>query len=114
MFKKFFNVIIKAIKSYVEKHGIIRTIANAVEGVIVSSGIVAVATNAFKRWKTRRNLNKTIKDKEISRKDILDVGSGVYDNNGYRMTNEEIYRKNKQTMDEIDVIYTDEIGRAHV
>ena len=108
MFKKFFSIIVKAIKSYIDKHGIIRTIANAVEGVIVSSGIVAVATNAFKRWKTRRNLNKTIKDKEISHKDILDVGSGVYDDNGYRMTNEEIYRKNKQTMDEIDSIYTDE------
>ncbi len=108
MFKKFFSVIVKAIKSYIDKHGIIRTIANAVEGVIVSSGIVAVATNAFKRWKTRRNLNKVIKNKEVSHKDILDVGSGVYDDNGYRMTNEEIYRKNKQTMDEIDTIYTDE------
>ena len=108
MFKKFFSIIVKAIKSYIDKHGIIRTIANAVEGVIVSSGIVVVATNAFKRWKTRRNLNKVIKNKEVSHKDILDVGSGVYDNNGYRMTNEEIYRKNKQTMDEIDTIYTDE------
>ena len=107
MFKKFFSVIVKAIKSYIDKHGIIRTIANAVEGVIVSSGIVEVDTNDFKRWKNRRNLNKTIKDKEISHKDILDVGSGVYDDNGYRMTNEEIYRKNKQTMDEIDSIYTD-------
>lgn len=108
MFKKFFSIIVKAIKSYIDKHGIIRTIANAVEGVIVSSGIVVVATNAFKRWKTRRNLNKVIKNKEVSHKDILDVGSGVYDNNGYRMTNEEIYRKNKQTMNEIDTIYTDE------
>ena len=107
MFKKFFNVIIRTVKNYVEKHGVIRTIANTVEGVVVGSGIVAVVTNAFKRWKTRRNLNKTIKDKQKTCKDILDVGSGIYDENGYRLTNEEIYRKNKQTMDEIDTIYND-------
>ena len=49
MFKKFFGFIAKSIKAYVSKHGLIKSIANTIETVVLSSGIVIYITNVFKR-----------------------------------------------------------------
>lgn len=111
MFKKFFGFIAKSIKAYVSKHGLIKSIANTIETVVLSSGIVIYITNVFKRWRLNRKFNKILKNKASennTHKDITDVGHGVYDENGYRLTSSEIERKNKQTLEEIETLYTDD------
>ena len=93
MFKKFFGFIAKSIKAYVSKHGLIKSIANTIETVVLSSGIVIYITNVFKRWRLNRKFNKILKNKaseNTMHNDITDVGHGVYDENGYRLTSSEI------------------------
>ena len=63
MFKRFFNFVVRTVKAYVNKHGIIKSIANAIEAAVLSSGIVIYITNAIKRWRTKRKINKIIKNK---------------------------------------------------
>ena len=113
MFRKFFKSVANAIKSYVSKNGIIKSIANAIEGAILGSSIVIYITNAVKRWRTRRKLDKLIKNKtEIKSSDPNDIlenaGKGVYDKNGYRLTSSELYQKNMEAMKTIEELYTDD------
>lgn len=111
MFKKFFTIAKSAIKAYIEKHGIIRSICNAIEGVIVGSGLAAFLSSVFKRWRTKRKFKKLLKQNGIDEKKYYDSKDepGVYDENGYRLTNEEIYQKNMQGMKDIEDMYTDDI-----
>lgn len=113
MFRKFFKSVANAIKSYVSKNGIIKSIANAIEGAILGSSIVIYITNAVKRWRTRRKLDKLIKNKtEVKSSDPNDIlenaGKGVYDKNGYRLTSSELYQKNMEAMKTIEELYTDD------
>lgn len=113
MFKKFFKFVVKSVKSYINKHGIIKSIANTIEAVVLSSGIVIYISNAIKRWRTKHKINKILKtkseDKLTSYDDILEnAGKGVYDNNGYRLTSSELYQKNKTAMKDIEELYTDD------
>lgn len=110
MFRKFFKVAANAIKTYVSKNGIIRSVCNAIEAAILGSGLVAFLTTAFKRWRTKRKFAKLLKEQGINEKEFYeDNDHGVYDQNGYRMTNEEIYQKNKKDMEEIEDLYNDDI-----
>ena len=113
MFKRFFNFVVRTVKAYVNKHGIIKSIANAIEAAVLSSGIVIYITNAIKRWRTKRKINKIIKNKSeekvVSSNNILEnAGKGVYDENGYRLTSSELYQKNKTAMKDIEELYTDD------
>ena len=113
MFRKFFKSVANAIKSYVSKNGIIKSIANAIEGAILGSSIVIYITNAVKRWRTRRKLDKLIKNKtEVKSSDPNDIlenaGKGVYDKNGDRLTSSELYQKNMEAMKTIEELYTDD------
>ena len=113
MFRKFFKSVANAIKSYVSKNGIIKSIANAIEGAILGSSIVIYITNAVKRWRTKRKLDKLIKNKtEVKSSDPNDIlenaGKGVYDKNGYHLTSSELYQKNMEAMKTIEELYTDD------
>lgn len=111
MFKKFFKIAKTAIKAYIEKHGIIRSICNTIETVILGSGLVAFLSSIFKRWKTKRQFKKMLKKNGIDEKSYYESKDepGVYDENGYRLTNEELYRKNMKGMQDIEDMYTDDI-----
>lgn len=112
MFRKFFNVVIKTVKTYIKNHGIIKSICNAVEAAVLGSGIVAFITSVIKRWRTNRKFKKLLKAHGINEKEYYSqqtTDQGVYDDNGYRLTNEELYRKNMHSMQEIEDVYTDEI-----
>lgn len=109
MFRKFFKVAANAIKTYVSKNGIIRSVCNAIEATILGSGLVVFLSTAFKRWRTKRKFAKLLKEQGINEKEFYeDNNHGVYDQNGYRMTNEEIYQKNKKDMEEIEELYIDD------
>lgn len=111
MFKKFFKIAKTAIKAYIEKHGIIRSICNTIETAILGSGLVAFLSSIFKRWKTKRQFKKMLKKNGIDEKSYYESKNepGVYDENGYRLTNEELYRKNMKGMQDIEEMYTDDI-----
>ena len=111
MFKKFFKIAKTAIKAYIKKHGIIRSICNTIETVILGSGLVAFLSSIFKRWKTKRQFKKMLKKNGIDEKSYYESKDepGVYDENGYRLTNEELYRKNMKGMQDIEDMYTDDI-----
>ena len=102
MFKKFFKAFTVSVKTYVEKRGIIRSICNAIEGILVSTVLGRFVIQKIKTMWARHKAKKLGIYNKIS--DI-----GVYDDHGYRLTNEELYRKNMKTMQECENLYTDEI-----
>lgn len=109
MFRKFFKVAANAIKTYVSKNGIIRSVCNAIEATILGSGLVVFLSTAFKRWRTKRKFAKLLKQQGINEKEYYENNDhGVYDKNGYRLTNDEIYRKNKSDMKEIEELYAND------
>lgn len=97
-----------AVSAYVKARGIARSIIDAIEAVILSTAIGAFIINKIKLWRSRRKLKKQLKNRGAENYYRDHDGPGMYDENGYRMTNTEIEKKNKELMAEIDELYMDD------
>lgn len=112
MFKAFFTKIgtwmSKTAKAYIKARGIARSIIDAIEAAILGTAIGSFIINKIKLWRARRKLKKQLHNRGAENYTRDPDGLGMYDENGYRMTNTEIEKKNKELMDEIDELYMDD------
>ena len=112
MFKTFFTKIgtwmSKTAKAYIKARGIARSIIDAIEAAILGTAIGSFIINKIKLWRARRKLKKQLHNRGAENYTRDPDGLGMYDENGYRMTNTEIEKKNKELTDEIDELYMDD------
>lgn len=112
MFKTFFTKVStwmsKTAKAYIKARGIARSIIDAIEAAILGTAIGSFIINKIKLWRARRKLKKQLHNRGAENYTKDPNGLGMYDENGYRMTNTEIEKKNKELMDEIDELYMDD------
>ena len=112
LFKTFFTKVgtwmSKTAKAYIKARGIARTIIDAIEAAILGTAIGSFIINKIKLWRARRKLKKQLHNRGVENYTRDPNGLGMYDENGYRMTNTEIEKKNKELMEEIDELYMDD------
>lgn len=112
VFKTFFTKVgtwmSKTAKAYVKARGIARTIIDAIEAAILGTAIGSFIINKIKLWRARRKLKKQLHNRGAENYTRDPDGLGMYDENGYRMTNTEIEKKNKELMEEINELYMDD------
>ena len=105
MFKTFFTKIgtwmSKTAKAYIKARGIARSIIDAIEAAILGTAIGSFIINKIKLWRARRKLKKQLHNRGAENYTRDPDGLGMYDENGYRMTNTEIEKKNKELMDSL-------------
>lgn len=113
MFKKFFNWIIVVARKYVKKHGVIKSICDAIRGIATTAAAVVVGSSAFKHFKAKFMIKREIqknKDKysDTSIYKTSPEDPNRYDANGYRLTNSEYYDQNMNDLKMAEKLYTDD------
>ena len=112
LFKKFFtrvgSWVTKTAKAYVKVRGLARSIIDAIETAILGTAVGSFIVNKFKLWRARKKLNKQLHNRGAENYYRDPDNLGMYDENGYRMTNSEIEKKNKELMNEIEELYMDD------
>lgn len=113
MFKTFFKHVANYIKEYAKRNGIIKTICNAIQGIVGSAGIIAFLVTIGRRFATKlklkfqlRKIEKDLKAEKARRKDPNDPNA--YDENGYRLTSSEYHAKNMAELEMIEKYYTED------
>lgn len=96
---------------YVKANGIVKSACNGIQGLAIVAALSGFGLALFKRIKAKLSIKWHLHkvNKRINKSIQNSNGEPYeYDENGYRLTNDERYEKNKKEFAKIEKLYTDD------